>query len=65
MSEKVQLVKYVRWCDLKEYLPISKSTAYSLIKRGLFPPPYKLSDRVSAWNIQEVNNWLNEKKQSK
>ncbi len=53
-----QLVKYIRWHDLKEYLPFSKSTIYSMIKQGQFPAPIKLSVRVSAWSLEDVNKWL-------
>ncbi|MCX7553641.1 AlpA family phage regulatory protein [Marinicella sp. S1101] len=58
-----QLVKYIRWNDLKEYLPFSKSTIYSMIKEGRFPAPIKLSVRVSAWSLEDVNEWLEARKQ--
>lgn len=57
-----QLVKYIRWNDLKEYLPFSKSTIYFMIKEGRFPAPYKLGVRVSAWSMEEVNAWIEERK---
>ena len=57
-----QLVKYIRLNDLKEYLPFSKSTIYAMIREGRFPAPYKLGVRVSAWSLQEVNEWLDEQK---
>jgi len=59
-----QLVKYIRWNDLKEYLPFSKSTIYSMIKEGRFPAPIKLSVRVSAWSLEDVNEWLENRKQA-
>jgi len=59
-----QLVKYIRLNDLKEYLPFSKSTIYSMVKEGRFPAPYKLGVRVSAWSLEEVNEWLDARKQT-
>ncbi len=59
-----QLVKYIRWNDLKEYLPFSKSTVYSMIKDGRFPAPIKLSVRVSAWSLEDVNIWLEARKKA-
>lgn len=40
---------------------LSRSLIYQLIKERKFPPPYKLSERVSVWSEQEVSAWMTEK----
>jgi len=39
---------------LSTYYPVSKSKLYEDIKKGNFPKPVKLGERVSAWKIDEV-----------
>lgn len=36
----------------------SNATVYRLIKRGVLPPPYRISARISAWNVEEVRQAL-------
>ena len=40
---------------------LSRAQIYKLVKEHQFPAPYKLSERVSVWNEQEVSAWLTEK----
>lgn len=35
-------------------IPVSKSTWYAGIKSGRFPAPVRLSCRVSAWKVHEI-----------
>ncbi|MGE5384959.1 MAG: helix-turn-helix transcriptional regulator [Betaproteobacteria bacterium] len=37
---------------------LSNSSLYRLIQQGKFPAPYKLSERLSAWNEAEIDDWL-------
>lgn len=37
---------------------LSRAHIYKLIKEHQFPAPYKLSERVSVWDEQEVSAWL-------
>lgn len=37
---------------------ISKTQLYRLIQAGKFPRPVKLSDRISAWDADIVDQWL-------
>jgi prophage regulatory protein len=37
---------------------ISKTQLYRLIERGRFPRPVKLSDRISVWDANIVDQWL-------
>ena len=39
-------------------LPFSKSTLWRHIRAGSFPAPVKLSERVTAWRVGDVRQWL-------
>lgn len=43
---------------LKVVVPFSSPTLWRKCKAGEFPKPVKLSDRVTAWNVGEVRQWL-------
>ena len=35
-------------------IPVSKSTWWLGISRGLYPAPVKLSARISAWRVEDI-----------
>ncbi len=42
-------------------LPISKSTLWSWVARGVFPRPVKLGDRVTCWRETDVDDFIEKK----
>lgn len=49
---------YIRQAGLLALLPISSATLWRWVQKGSFPPPVKLSSRVTAWEIQRIEKWL-------
>ena len=41
-------------------LPVSRSTIWRWVAEGRFPKPVKLSARVSAWRVQDIEDWMKE-----
>ena len=39
-------------------LPFSAPTLWRKVKAGTFPKPVKLSERVTAWRVGDVREWL-------
>lgn len=39
-------------------IPVAHSTLWRMVKDGRFPAPIKLSERVTAWKIDEVLDWV-------
>lgn len=37
--------------------PFSASTVWRKVKCGQFPPPTKLSENITAWNVGAVRRW--------
>ena len=50
---------YLRQAQLIPHVvPFSSATLWRKCKAGHFPKPVKLSERVSAWNVGSVRQWL-------
>jgi hypothetical protein len=39
-------------------LPFSSPTLWRMVKAGKFPAPVKLSDRVTAWRVEDIRAWM-------
>jgi prophage regulatory protein len=53
---------YVRQSQLiPRILPISAATLWRLVRCGAFPAPLKLSHRVTAWRVEDVKAWMEQR----
>jgi predicted DNA-binding transcriptional regulator AlpA len=52
--EAVRKRGFLRLPQVLEILPISKSTWWKGIKEGRFPKPVKLTERTSAWPLEDI-----------
>ena len=50
---------YLRLPDVLKLIPVSKSTFWEGIKTGRYPKPVKLSERVTAWRVSDIQKFLN------
>jgi prophage regulatory protein len=39
-------------------LPVSKTTVWRWVREGRFPPPFKLGDSVTVWNLDQVEAFI-------
>lgn len=53
--------RLLRLPQVREKTGISTTQVYRLVKRGKFPAPFKLSERVTVWNEAEIDAWLAER----
>jgi predicted DNA-binding transcriptional regulator AlpA len=49
---------YVRLPAVLAVYPVSKSTLWQRVKQGRFPAPVKLSERVTAWKVETLREFL-------
>lgn len=49
---------FIRAADLIPILSFSSSTLWRRVNAGTFPQPVKLSERVTAWRVEEIRAWL-------
>jgi predicted DNA-binding transcriptional regulator AlpA len=40
-----------------ELIPVSKSTWWAGVKKGIFPKAIKLSTRITVWSGQDINDF--------
>jgi prophage regulatory protein len=52
---------YVRVGHLTKILPVSQASIWRKVKNGTFPKPIKLSDRITAWRMDDINAWLSKR----
>lgn len=49
---------FIRQSKLVELVQFSPSTLWRRVKDGKFPAPVKLSERVTAWRVEDVHAWM-------
>jgi prophage regulatory protein len=47
--------RFLRLPQVLERIPVSKSTWWSGVRKGIFPKPVKLSARTTAWCESDVD----------
>lgn len=54
-------VGYVRQSQLiPTIVPFSSATLWRRVNSGGFPRPVKLSERVTAWRVEDIRAWMND-----
>lgn len=56
--KKLPRTGFTRANELVDFLPIGLSTLWKWSKDGRFPPPIKISNKVTAWDNREVWMWF-------
>ena len=50
--------------QLLKIVPLSERTIFDLEKRGQFPKRFALTARNVAWDLEEVKEWIEDRKAS-
>ena len=50
---------------VKRITTFSSATIYRLIDKGEFPKQIKIAERSSAWSLEEIYNWIDQKKDAR
>jgi len=56
---KTEQTKLLRVKQVSEITGIAVSTIWKYVRLNEFPKPFKLSMRVTVWDSNEVNEWIN------
>ena len=51
--------------DVLELTTFSSATIYRLIDKGEFPKQIKITERSSAWSVEEIYSWFEAKKDAR
>jgi predicted DNA-binding transcriptional regulator AlpA len=49
---------YVRLPTILFHIPVGRSTFLKKVSDGIYPSPVKLSERVSAWRVEDIRNLI-------
>jgi prophage regulatory protein len=49
---------YIRLANLLNLVPVGRSTLWQWVRDQKFPAPVKLSERITAWRVEDVRSWL-------
>jgi prophage regulatory protein len=55
----------IKLAQVKELTTFSSATIYRLIEKGEFPRQLKLAERSSGWLLEDIYNWIEEKKDAR
>lgn len=42
-------------------LPMGETTIWDKVRSGDFPQPVKLTERITAWRIEDIQEWMQSK----
>lgn len=49
---------FIRQKQLLLQIPFSAPTLWRKVKAGTFPKPIKLGENITAWKVEEVDEWV-------
>lgn len=55
---------FIRLPEVLSVFPVSKTSWYDGIKKAIYPAPVKLSERTSAWRVEDIRALIEQKKQA-
>ncbi len=53
--------RFLRMSEVQARTGLSRSTIRRWVKRGLFPRPIRLGERVVGWIEAEIDQWIRER----
>jgi prophage regulatory protein len=53
-----ETIGFLRLPQVLKLFPVSKSTWWAGVKDGKFPAPVKLTERTTAWRVEDIKKHL-------
>ncbi len=57
--DKTNEVGLIRQKQLLPLVGFSAPTLWRKVKAGSFPQPIKIGEKMTAWRMEEIRNWMN------
>ena len=54
--------RFIRQKNLILMIGFSAATLWRKVKNGSFPKPIKLGEKMTAWRIEDITQWMSEQK---
>jgi prophage regulatory protein len=48
----------LRWKELREIIPLSRSSVWRQIQAGVFPAPLRIGKRAKCWRRSAIDAWI-------
>ncbi len=48
--------RFLKLREVLSIIPVSRSTWYLGIRKGIYPKPVKIGKRASAWRLSDIQN---------
>lgn len=61
LAKPLPVEGFIRQSVLMQIVPFSPATLWRKVKAKQFPAPLKLSERVTAWRVEDVRAWLQQR----
>ena len=60
-------ITLVRFRELRQIIPLSRTTIYRLVKAGAFPKPLRLTQNsmASAWIRRDIDEWIAQRQRAR
>jgi predicted DNA-binding transcriptional regulator AlpA len=62
MKDDILSRRLIRREELRKLIPLADTTIYELEKAGNFPRRVYLTSRSVAWDLSEVEHWIDERR---
>ena len=53
---------FLRLPQILELFPVGKSTWWAGVKSGRFPQSVKLTERITAWRVEDIKNLIEQQR---
>jgi prophage regulatory protein len=57
-TETSQFERLISWPELRDRIPLSRSTIWRRIRDNRFPPPLQISTGRVAWAESDIQAWM-------
>ncbi len=58
LMDTIPPIGYLRDPQVRQIIPVSRSAWWAGVKSGKYPKPVKLSERCTAWKVEDIRNLI-------
>lgn len=59
-THNLSLSGFLRLPEVLKLIPVSKSAWWEGVARGIYPKPIKLSARITAWRVKDIQEFIDQ-----
>lgn len=58
LQQDMHTCGFIRLPQVLKLIPVSKTTWWDGIRKGIFPAPVHLTPRTTAWRVEDIRNYI-------